>query len=84
MFQQQQIQADDTETGVSDRLAPPSTEALDFQDVQEEDAEYWEHVNGKVVKSSSDAHLNMSSGTWVICCRNSLAMRHTEMYSYSS
>lgn len=58
---QQQIQADDTETGVSDRLAPPSTEALDFQDVQEEDAEYWEHVNGKVVKSSSDAHLNMSS-----------------------
>ncbi|KAI4825806.1 hypothetical protein KUCAC02_021472 [Chaenocephalus aceratus] len=59
--QQQQIQADDTETGVSDRLAPPSTEALDFQDVQEEDAEYWEHVNGKVVKSSSDAHLNMSS-----------------------
>ncbi|KAK1898051.1 TBC1 domain family member 22B [Dissostichus eleginoides] len=42
-------------------LAPPSTEALDFQDVQEEDAEYWEHVNGKVVRSSSDAHLNMSS-----------------------
>ena len=71
MFQQQ-LQADDTETGVSDRLAPSteSTEALDCQDVQEEDAEYWEHVNGKVVKSSSDAHLNMSSGTWVICCRN--------------
>ncbi|XP_010774673.1 TBC1 domain family member 22B-like, partial [Notothenia coriiceps] len=69
--QQQQIQADDTETGVSDKLAPPSTEALDFQDVQEEDAEYWEHVNGKVVKSSSDAHLNMSS------VRSSLQKQHS-------
>ncbi|XP_063750270.1 TBC1 domain family member 22B isoform X2 [Eleginops maclovinus] len=73
--QQQQIQADDTETGVSDRLSPPSTEALDFKDVQEEDAEYWEHVNGKVVKSSSDAHLNTPSVRSTLQKQQSLPVR---------
>lgn len=67
-------QAGDTETGVSHRLAPPRTEAPNLQDVQEEDTER-EHVNGSmVVKSSSDAHLNTSSGMWVICCSSSFGI----------
>uniref|UniRef100_A0A8C4E2G0 Rab-GAP TBC domain-containing protein n=1 Tax=Dicentrarchus labrax TaxID=13489 RepID=A0A8C4E2G0_DICLA len=58
--QQQQNQAGVTETGVSHRLPAPRTEAQNLQDAQEEDTDC-EHVNGKVVKSSSDAHLNASS-----------------------
>lgn len=75
--QQQQNQAVDTETEVSDRLAPPRTESQDLQDVQEEDAEdaECEHVNGKVVKSSSDVHLSPSSGMWVIRCRSSFGIK---------
>lgn len=69
-------QVDDTETGVSHRLAPPRTEAQSLQDVQEEDTER-EHVNGSmVVKSSSDAHLNTSSGMWVICCSSSSGIKN--------
>ncbi|XP_030280158.1 TBC1 domain family member 22B isoform X1 [Sparus aurata] len=63
----QQNQPGDTETGMSHRLAPPRTEA---QNLQEEDTEY-EHVNGKVVRSSSDAHLNTSS------VRATLQKQHT-------
>ncbi|XP_073327053.1 TBC1 domain family member 22B isoform X1 [Pagrus major] len=66
-IQQQQNQAGDTETGISNRLAPPRTEA---QNLQEEDTEY-EHVNGKVIRSSSDAHLNTSS------VRATLQKQHT-------
>lgn len=68
LFSSQQHQAGDTECAVSHRLAPPTTEGPNLQDVQEEDTEY-EQANGKVVKSSSDAHLNTSSGMWLICCR---------------
>lgn len=72
--QQQQNQAGDTETWESHRLAPPRTEAEKLQDVQEEDTEC-EHVNGKVVRSCSDAHLNTSSGMWVICCSTSFSSK---------
>ncbi|XP_049920615.1 TBC1 domain family member 22B isoform X2 [Epinephelus moara] len=71
---QQQNQAGDTETGVSQKLAAPRTEAQNLQDVQEEDAE-GEHVNGKVVKSSSDAHLNTSSVRSTLQKQQSLPVR---------
>ncbi|XP_037629662.1 TBC1 domain family member 22B isoform X2 [Sebastes umbrosus] len=75
--QQQQNQAVDTETEVSDRLAPPRTEVQDLQDVQEEDAEdaECEHVNGKVVKSSSDVHLSPSSVRSTLQKQQSLPVR---------
>ncbi|XP_074499284.1 TBC1 domain family member 22B isoform X4 [Sebastes fasciatus] len=75
--QQQQNQAVDTETEVSDRLAPPRTESQDLQDVQEEDAEdaECEHVNGKVVKSSSDVHLSPSSVRSTLQKQQSLPVR---------
>ncbi|CAI5646559.1 unnamed protein product [Oreochromis niloticus] len=57
---QNQHQAGDTESAVSHRTAPPRTDSPNLQDVQEEDTEC-KQVNGKVVKSSSDAHLNTSS-----------------------
>ncbi|XP_031141964.1 TBC1 domain family member 22B isoform X1 [Sander lucioperca] len=72
--QQQQNQAVDTETGVSHRLAPPRTEAENLQDGQEEDSEC-EHVNGKVVKSSSDAYLNTSSVRSTLQKQQSLPVR---------
>ncbi|XP_029993646.1 TBC1 domain family member 22B isoform X2 [Sphaeramia orbicularis] len=55
---QQQLQnlADDTDTG----MMHPPTKGQHLQDVQEEDGDC-EHLNGKFVKSSSEADLNMSS-----------------------
>lgn len=58
--QQQENEAGDTEGRTSHTLAHP--DAHNLQDVQEEDADC-EHINGKVVKSNSEAHLNSSSGT---------------------
>lgn len=71
--QQQHHQAGDTEGVVS----PPRTEVQNLQDVEEENTEC-EHVNGKVVKSNSDAHLNTSSGTWRLCTSSSFY--HWEAY----
>ncbi|KAG8002406.1 TBC1 domain family member 22B, partial [Nibea albiflora] len=71
--QQQQNQGSDTETGVSHRLEGPRTETQNLQDVQE-DTEC-EHVNGKVVKSSSDAHLNTSSVRSTLQKQNTLPAR---------
>lgn len=59
--QQQQKQASDTDTELSYRLTPPPTEAQNLQDVQKEDTEC-QHVNGKILRSSSDTHLSTSSG----------------------
>lgn len=73
--QQQKNQADDTEGGMSHRLAPPRTDSLTLQDVQEDNTEC-EHVNGKVVKSNSEAHLNTSSGMWVKCRSSSLGINN--------
>lgn len=67
LFSSQQHQAGDTKCAVSHRLAPPTTEGPNLQDVQEEEDTEYEQANGKVVKSSSDAHLNTSSGMWLIC-----------------
>ncbi|TMS16374.1 TBC1 domain family member 22B [Larimichthys crocea] len=72
--QQQQNQGGDTETGVSHRLEAPNLQAQNLQDVQEEDTEC-EHVNGKVVKSSSDAHLNTSSVRSTLQKQNTLPAR---------
>ncbi|XP_071774797.1 TBC1 domain family member 22B [Centroberyx gerrardi] len=58
--QQQQNEAGEPEGRMSDRLAPPRAEGHDLQEVQEEETE-GELVNGRVVKSSSEAHLNTSS-----------------------
>lgn len=44
-----------------DRLALPKTEVQTLHDDQEEERNY-EHVNGRVVKSHSEAHLSSSSG----------------------
>ncbi|XP_035771669.1 TBC1 domain family member 22B isoform X3 [Neolamprologus brichardi] len=73
-IQNQQHQAGDTESAVSHRLAPPTTEGPNLQDVQEEDTEY-EQANGKVVKSSSDAHLNTSSVRYTLQKQQSLPVR---------
>lgn len=59
--QQQQKQASDTDTELSYRLTPPPTEAQNLQDVQKEDTEC-QHVNGKILRSSSDTHLSTSLG----------------------
>lgn len=60
---QQQNEVSDSETRVSHRLDPHRTEAQTLQEEEEGDDEECEHINGKVVKSSSDAHLSTSSGT---------------------
>lgn len=64
--QQQQNEEGDTETRMPARLAPPGTEVQNLHDVQEEETNV-EHVNGKVIKSNSEAHLNSSShpGVWL-------------------
>lgn len=63
VFVLKQHQAGDTESVVSHRLAVPRTEDSNLQ----EDMAH-EQVNGKVVKSNSDAHLNTSSGMWLMWC----------------
>ncbi|XP_028265918.1 TBC1 domain family member 22B isoform X2 [Parambassis ranga] len=67
---QQHHQAGDTEGVVS----PPRTEVQNLQDVEEENTEF-EHVNGKVVKSNSDAHLNTSSVRSTLQKQQSLPVR---------
>ncbi|XP_030590476.1 TBC1 domain family member 22B isoform X2 [Archocentrus centrarchus] len=67
---QNQHQAGDTESVVSHRLAPPRTEGPNLQ----EDMEH-EQVNGKVVKSNSDAHLNTSSVRSTLQKQQSLPVR---------
>uniref|UniRef100_A0A8D0D6Z2 TBC1 domain family member 22B n=1 Tax=Sander lucioperca TaxID=283035 RepID=A0A8D0D6Z2_SANLU len=63
-----------TSSGLHSTLAPPRTEAENLQDGQEEDSEC-EHVNGKVVKSSSDAYLNTSSVRSTLQKQQSLPVR---------
>ncbi|KAM7405424.1 hypothetical protein PAMP_012686 [Pampus punctatissimus] len=69
-----QNQAGDTEGGMSHRPAPPRTDSQTLQDVQEEDTECM-HVNGKVVKSNSEAHLNTSSVRSTLQKQQSLPVR---------
>ncbi|KAF0036562.1 hypothetical protein F2P81_011874 [Scophthalmus maximus] len=71
---QQQNPAGDTESRLSHRVSPPSSEAPNLQDVQEEDADC-EHVNGKVVKSNSEAHLGPSSVRSMLQKQQSLPVR---------
>uniref|UniRef100_A0A8D2ZGF6 Rab-GAP TBC domain-containing protein n=1 Tax=Scophthalmus maximus TaxID=52904 RepID=A0A8D2ZGF6_SCOMX len=73
-LQQQQNPAGDTESRLSHRVSPPSSEAPNLQDVQEEDADC-EHVNGKVVKSNSEAHLGPSSVRSMLQKQQSLPVR---------
>lgn len=68
---QQQNHAGDTEGKMSHRPATPTTDSPNLQDMQEEDTE-GELVNGKVVKSNSEAHLSTPSGTWLRCYSSSL------------
>ncbi|KAK2850975.1 hypothetical protein Q5P01_007251 [Channa striata] len=49
----------ESESRIPDRLAPPRTEIQNLKDDQEEERDC-EHLNGKVVKSNSEAHLNSS------------------------
>ncbi|XP_035500486.1 TBC1 domain family member 22B isoform X2 [Scophthalmus maximus] len=70
----QQNPAGDTESRLSHRVSPPSSEAPNLQDVQEEDADC-EHVNGKVVKSNSEAHLGPSSVRSMLQKQQSLPVR---------
>ncbi|XP_022621682.1 TBC1 domain family member 22B-like isoform X3 [Seriola dumerili] len=72
--QQQQNQVGDTESRTSHRLASPGSDAQNLHDVQEEDADC-EHVNGKVVKSNSEAHLNSSSVRSTLQKQQSLPVR---------
>ncbi|KAF6715065.1 TBC1 domain family member 22B [Oryzias melastigma] len=58
--QKLQHQADDSQIVSSQRLAPPTEAGQDLQDGQEEDAEH-EQVNGRLVKSCSDADVGSSS-----------------------
>ncbi|GLD45613.1 TBC1 domain family member 22B isoform X2 [Lates japonicus] len=69
-----QNQAGDTQNRMSLKLAFPSSEAQNLQDVQEDDVDC-EHVNGKVVKSNSEAHLNSSSVCSTLQKQQSLPVR---------
>ncbi|XP_034551409.1 TBC1 domain family member 22B isoform X3 [Notolabrus celidotus] len=73
--QQQQNEVSDSETGVSHRPAPHRTEAPTLQEEEEDDDEECEHINGKVVKSSSDAHLSTSSVRSTLQKQQSLPVR---------
>lgn len=57
-----QHQQHDTGSALSHSLPPPRTDGQDLQEdvEQEEDAEF-DQLNGKVVKSNSDAHLSSSA-----------------------
>ncbi|CAJ1055107.1 TBC1 domain family member 22B isoform X2 [Xyrichtys novacula] len=74
--QPQQNEVSDSETGVSHRPAPHMTEAQTLQEEEEDDDnEICEHINGKVVKSSSDAHLSTSSVRSTLQKQQSLPVR---------
>ncbi|XP_078806076.1 TBC1 domain family member 22B isoform X2 [Oryzias latipes] len=60
LHKQNQHQADDPGRVLSQTLAPSTEVGLDLQDVQEEDVDH-ELVNGRLVKSCSDADLGSSS-----------------------
>ncbi|KAM6982941.1 TBC1 domain family member 22B isoform 2-T2 [Tautogolabrus adspersus] len=70
----QQNEVAHSETEVSHRLAPPRTDAQTLQEEEEEDEEF-DHVNSKVVKSSSDAHLSASSVRSTLQKQQSLPVR---------
>nr|XP_020472915.1 TBC1 domain family member 22B-like isoform X5 [Monopterus albus] len=70
--QQQQHQVGDTENRMPHSLAPLTTERL--QDVQEEERDC-RHINGKVVKSNSEAHLSSSSVHSTLQKQQSLPVR---------
>ncbi|XP_020514352.1 TBC1 domain family member 22B isoform X1 [Labrus bergylta] len=74
--QQQQNEVAHSETEVSHRLAPPRTDAQTLQeDEDEEEEEEFDHVNSKVVKSSSDVHLSTSSVRSTLQKQQSLPVR---------
>lgn len=75
--QQQQTQAGETEGKVEHGLDPLKIEGQNLPEVEEEEMEC-NLVNGKVVKSNSEAHLNPSSGMWLIWFIGSPALMTTE------
>ncbi|XP_041655031.1 TBC1 domain family member 22B isoform X2 [Cheilinus undulatus] len=70
-----QSEADHPESRVSHRQAPPRKDAQTLQEEEEEDEEEFEHFNGKVVKSSSDAHLSTSTVRSTLHKQQSLPVR---------
>ncbi|XP_047450302.1 TBC1 domain family member 22B isoform X2 [Mugil cephalus] len=68
-----QNQAGETDPVASHKQAPAKTQVQTPQDLQE-DSEC-EHVNGKIVKSSSEAQLNTSSGGFTLQKQQSLPVR---------
>ncbi|XP_056129213.1 TBC1 domain family member 22B isoform X2 [Lampris incognitus] len=72
-FQQLPHQADHPETEVADREATPRAESHNLQELPEE-AERGQ-VNGRVVKSNSEAHLNASSVRSTLQKHQSLPVR---------
>ncbi|KAM3872546.1 TBC1 domain family member 22B [Diretmus argenteus] len=71
---QQQHQAGDTERRMPERLAPPRPEGHDLQEVLHEETEC-EQINGRLVKSSSEAQLNTSSVRSTLQKQKSLPFR---------
>lgn len=71
---QQQHQAVDAESEVAQKPASVETDTPDLQNISEDDTEC-SYVNGKVVKSSSDAHLNTVSVRSTLQKQKSLPVR---------
>ncbi|KAK2898034.1 TBC1 domain family member 22B isoform X2 [Channa argus] len=71
---QLQNQCDDAERRTQDRAAPPRVEIQNLQDDQEEELDC-KDLNGKVVKSNSEAHLNSSLVRSTLQKQHSLPVR---------